>query len=326
MKMLNLKLLFLTFILIYICSLKSAWSQSIYISDNSTSVHQYTIRGQEVRILTPGSSFTPEGMTIGPDGQLYVASQYTNPANSNRVVGIYRFNPNTGQYLGTVGSFTPNDFLYDLTFGPDAALYATGFGKVYKIDVATNATSVVTSTYFTPLGSSSKSLFIPYGLTFRPDNGHLLLSNFNNGLDGTIEEFDLSNGTSHTFATGLAGPFGIVFGQDNRLYIADGNVSVVGINGGVAKVYLSNTSTMDYFNNPRYLAFDGSGNLYVTNSGITRVPEFNSTGTYLGYLDTSGAWGIAIKSTNPVPEPSIIAFFIASVLTGITFLRSRKPV
>jgi glucose/arabinose dehydrogenase len=73
--------------------------------------------------------------------------------------------------------------------------------------------------------------------------------------------------------------------------------------------------------NPRGLAFDSSGNLYVANSFDGTVEEFNSNGT--GTVFASGMGrpsGIAIQ----VPEPSTWAMLILSIGTLLGGLQFRR--
>jgi hypothetical protein len=59
------------------------------------------------------------GMTVGPDGLLYVSASYTgvNPYGS---WGVYRFDPIKGTFLGT---FLPNTLMDRIAFGPDGGFY-----------------------------------------------------------------------------------------------------------------------------------------------------------------------------------------------------------
>ena len=59
------------------------------------------------------------GMALGPDGLLYVsAAKYTDPGKPGRW-GIHRFNPQTGDFLGTLIQ-DPIDWIL---FGPNGSLY-----------------------------------------------------------------------------------------------------------------------------------------------------------------------------------------------------------
>jgi hypothetical protein len=90
---------------------------------------------------------------------------------------------------------------------------------------------------------------------------NMFVSDFNNG---NIYEIT-PGGVQTTFATGLAGPWGLAFNSAGDLFVADNN------SGNIYKFTPDGTRTtfatgLDY---PFALAFDSAGNLYVGNEGTS---------------------------------------------------------
>jgi len=59
-------------------------------------------------------------MTLGPDDMLYVSARYKG-VNPFGIWGVYRFDPNTGDFLG---AYCGNELLNDIEFGADGDFYA----------------------------------------------------------------------------------------------------------------------------------------------------------------------------------------------------------
>jgi len=106
------------------------------------------------------------------------------------------------------------------------------------------------------------------GLSVCASKADLFISDFNNDA-----VYDYNSAGSLVYSSSILGPTGLAFGQDGNLYVAtpygdssgDGT-SVVRINpstGAQTGIFTSHISDND-LNNPAGIAFDSSGNLYVS--------------------------------------------------------------
>lgn len=144
-------------------------------------------------------------------------------------------------------------------------------------------------------------------------------------LAGTAGSSGTSNGTGA--AARFSGPAGVAMGPGGVLYVADnGNHSIRKITStGVVTTFAGSngfagstngTGSAARFNNPRGVAFDASGNLYVADYGNHIIRKITSTGivtTIAGAAGTPGStnangalarfnfpWGIAVDASGNV--------------------------
>lgn len=123
----------------------------------------------------PTFQAVPTGLTVGPDGALYVGelTGFPYPAGS---ADVFRLDPKTGISTVVASGFTN---IGDITFGPDGKLYVLqistnglasklgpGPGALIEVDTKTGQKTVLGTT----------GLFFPTGLTAGPDNA-LYISN-----------------------------------------------------------------------------------------------------------------------------------------------------
>jgi DNA-binding beta-propeller fold protein YncE len=151
----------------------------------------------------------PTGMTVGPDGSIYLSGYDSN--------NVGRFDPVTEKTTvfvapGSGGLVTP----HGLTFGPDGNLYvaAVDADTILKFSGKTGQ----------PMGVFAKhpSMGAPFGLTFGPD-GHLYVAAADTQR---VVRFDGTTGAYiDTFvpagAGGLQFPHSLAFGTDGMLYVTD---------------------------------------------------------------------------------------------------------
>ena len=167
-------------------------------------------------ILLSGSNLGAsqiQGMTMGPDGNLY-ASAFN--AGSNTDGRIVRFNPN-GALIGTFVLPASGGLVgpAGLTFGPDGNLYVIsndGFnpGKVLRYDGSSGAFIDVFAT----------GVVIGQEIAFGPD-GNLYVTN---GLGNSISRFNGATGALLGYVglgtTGFRAPTGMAFSPTGDLYVA----------------------------------------------------------------------------------------------------------
>jgi len=273
-------------------------------------------------VASGGGLTNPQGMALGADGLLYVASS-TNE--------VKRFNPSTGTFVDNFVTVSGGglNVPIGIAFGPNGNLYVSDYGNntVKQFDgTGTLASSVASSQ--------------PEGLAFGPD-GKLYVS----VSGGTaIRQYDPIAMTSlgNFTAPGSGDPqvggnllfgFDLTFGPDGNLYVTEfspaGLLRYDGSTGAfMAGPYAAgNDATGGFANfsnapNPANLtggsglAFGPDGNLYVASFFQNRIAKFDgTTGVYIGDFPASGLsnpWSVMFA-----PEPSsMVLMSLGGLLIG----------
>jgi streptogramin lyase len=234
----------------------------------------------------------PTGMTIGPDGNLYVG---VNNFAGGQASFIRRFDGQTGTFLDTFASRGGLNGPGGVTFGPDGNLYVASFGglapnsKVIRYDGITGA-------YiddFVPVGSGGLSGAT--SLAFGPDRNLYVTSRV---TDQVLRYNGRTGAFMDVFATvvdGNNGPQDLVFGPDGNLYVLDdGNQEVVRFNG-VTGQFIDVFARGNFGTDGIHLVFGPDSNLYVTSGFIgNSVLRFNGvTGQFIDTFVPSGSGGLS---------------------------------
>jgi sugar lactone lactonase YvrE len=255
------------------------------------------------------------GLTIGPDGNLYVAQQ------SGTRIGRYS---TAGQAIGaTFGTARPYT---GIALGPDNALYTNGAENNYTMGVSERFIPQTGAGAGNGRESGNSASFIAQfpisyfeGMAFGPD-GNLYVAAHSAGAVVVYQgPGGASPGALLTTLTGTAQPDGIAFGPDGKLYVAEQNANRISRwNGSSFSAFAS-----DHLSTPVGVSFGPDGDLYVANYNGGNIAHFQGPagaipGKFVSLLSSSVG--------NPsylavVPEPTSAGFIAAAGIIGLLVRR-----
>jgi hypothetical protein len=258
----------------------------------------------------------PSGLTTGPDGNLYISSQFTN--------SIVEYNVTTN----TLSTFIPSSVLgpiasangdaqfapAGLRFGPDGNLYvslngghsATSGGAVVRFSI-TNTGGLLS--YAGSNTTIATGLIQPTEMAFGVAPTQLDTLYVSDSGAGSVVKITQADGTSPTTSTfipagshGLNYPSGLTWGVDGRLYVVDlgatslqgqGQVLRYNADGSFDKVFTQPSGSLQ-FQFPSDVVFNSAGQLLTADLGPAYPPNlqgsidlFNSNGTFAKTLVSS---------------------------------------
>ncbi len=303
-------------------------------SDNSIKQYDDTTGAYIRDFVTSGSGglLSPQGLTLGPDGNLYVSSAGTN--------SVKKYDGTTGSYIsdfvvsGSGTLYQPNG----LTFGPDNNLYVantiqssingSASSAVIKYEGTTgNFITEVVNGIQDPFGSPS-----PYEDVAFDANGDLYTTffAFRQGL-GSVEKYDPTTGETIGGFSASPRPFGLVISSNGDIYASEFNGAVFRqTTTGLVQEFVPYSSELSF--GTRDLTFGTNGNLLVVDSSTNSIKEFDDeTGDFLGNFIASNSGGLSSPSylttaNVPVPEPSSVLGIVATggLFVGSALQRQRN--
>jgi len=203
----------------------------------------------------PAGGVDPEGITLGPDGNLWFVEYVANQIGRIDTNGVITEFPIPG----------PGSLPIDIVTGPDGNLWFTQFSGSSIGQIATNGTI---KQFPLPTG------VIGHGLTLGPDNRLWVLDlGAQTYIPGTPTNggvVALAIGTNGPISTNyynsnltiVSRPVNIVTGPDNRLYFTEGSAGKIGIittNGVISELTLPFTNV-----SPCDITVGPDGNLWFT--------------------------------------------------------------
>ena len=307
--------------------------QLLVTSSGTDNVLQYDgATGAFVNVFAQlGGIDSPQAMTFGPDGNLFVAS-LNSTLNSDFAPSITEYDGTTGGFLGTFASGTnlPDTFK-DMVFGPDGNLYVgcfcyvqelkAGQHQVKRYDGSTGA--------FIDTFASGGGLDSPEGILFGPDS-NLYVSSANTDqvlrYDGATGDF------IDVFASGggLDSPQVLAFGPDNNLYVTSALTDNVLRYDGVTGAFMDVFAAGGGLDMPRGMAFGPDNDLYVSSQSTNQVLRYDgTTGAFIDVFASGG--GLSDPSyllfrPIAVPEPSTLMLSAAAAvcLLGYGWRRRKR--
>lgn len=227
------------------------------------------------------------GLVAAADGQTELwVSGYTSQT-------VHRFDIDTGQFLGDLGSIPGAQ---SIRYGPDGDVYvcAEVAAQVLRFDGTTAAPlgPFVWDDPATP-GDDTGGLTNPTAAVFGPD-GNLYVASFDgdnvlryDGTTGAYMDVFVSAGDGN-----LNGPdAGMTFGPDGHLYVPSFNNNRVlrfdGSSGAFIDAFVAPGEGLT--SRPRALRFRSDGWLYVSSWGNSRILRFDRDGDFVDPLVNSSA-------------------------------------
>jgi len=287
--------------------------------------------GTFAQIPDLGNGSYAEGLTVGPNGNLYVADYV--PTSGNNFIpnptgqgAILEYNGHTGDLIGTfVGSNATLSFNpLSVAFGSNGIMYVSTLTQNKVLEFNAN-----TGSY---LGSISVNN--PLELTFGPD-GDLYIST---QVSGNVSRYNPTTGVVSTFiptgSGGISVASGLAFGPDGNLYVTNsdltgaGNDQILEYNGQTGAFIKNFASTGT--NGASLLSaivLGPNNNFFVSAYDSSNVLKYNYQTGFVGTFIPSGSGGLDNPSTGMVflntyaPEPNMLSGGILALGLGAVVKR-----
>lgn len=287
----------------------------IVSSDFNDSVQMYDLNGNSLGALVPtgfGGLDSPQGLSVGPDGNVYVSSAQTNQ--------VLRYSP-AGTFLGQFNQGGGLGLPWFNRWGPDGKFYVSSAGTSQVLCYNANGS-------FSHVAASGHGLFRPDGFSF--DNaGNILVSDFF-AANSRIQKF---NPTTGAWIADLVVDPGLNSPLENRLS-PDGQTLFVSSYGtNEVRKYDANTGTFlglaasSPLNGPvGHVVLPGGTEMLVTGWQANTIYRFSATSnSFLGTFTT----GAPLSRPNnltllTIPEPAG-AISIALLSSFALCVRTRSP-
>lgn len=264
-----------------------AAAETLYLStENQNTIAAYDLAVQAdlpTTVIGAGVLMNPRGLTIGPDGNLYVY-HIGSEASPKKVLRFSQEGAFLGEFTPSLGA---NSFAEDMAFGPDGDLYVVDGGVygtayppgVYRFDGTTGAAKGIFNSGVTLTQELFGLAFDATGRLYVSEGIGLFLTTakvhrFN--ADGTFDETVLISANSKP-ADVIREPRGLVFDSNGLLYILDHGLSAL-IRYNPANDTATNVVSIR--TSPQDGAFDSRGVLHVNLFSPTGVvPVSSADGT-----------------------------------------------
>lgn len=228
----------------------------------------------------------PQGMTLGPSGNVFVCSAFTD--------SVLEFSPITGQYVGPFIRNGGEGLLY-----PQEAVFHGGFCYVTAYNTGSVLRYDAVSGDFVDVfvAAGEGGLLGPTGLVFGQDGDLYVCSSITHSVlrfDGETSAFVGSAVASGE--GGLSQPVGLMFSTDgSELWVAgadSGAIHRFSSLTGASLGHLVTPPALTLFS-PRFFRRGADSDLLVANFPANEVQRYSALdGSYLGSLVPPGAGGL----------------------------------
>ncbi|NJL88344.1 MAG: PEP-CTERM sorting domain-containing protein [Leptolyngbyaceae cyanobacterium SM1_1_3] len=302
-----------------------------------------------------GGLVSPDDLTFGPDGNLYVSSGNDGATPETEPSAILRFDGLTGEFIDVFATSPTLNRPYGNAFGPDGKLYVSSFlsDQILRFDGVTGEfIDVFASGSGLPGGLNGPNdlLFLADGSLLVTTQGSVAVSgeaDFSAGLPSQTLKFDIATGESTVFADqpmptpesfGFVSFLGLALGPDGNLFTSDfaNGIRVYDLNtGGLLSTFSTNyTGTLPSNNFIGSLAFTPDNTLFSVGFDFTQ----GNLGAILRYdgltgepLPSAGNFGPIFVPTNSnlirpigiayadlpsVPEPALVLGLLSLAALG----------
>ena len=307
-----------------------------------------------------GGLVSPDDLTFGPDGNLYVSSGNDGATPAVEPSAILRFNGLTGEFIDIFATSPTLNRPYGNAFGPDGNLYVASFlsDEILRFDGVTGAFIDVFATgngLPGGLNGPNDLLFLPDGSLLVTTQGSVAVNgqpDFSFSLPSQILKFDIATGASTVFADqpiptpdsfGFVSFLGLAIGPDGNLFTSDfaNGLRVYDLETGnlLQTISTNYTGTSPSDNFIGSLAFTPDGALFSTGFDFSQA----NLGAILRYdgatgepLPSAGNSGPIFVPTNPnlirpigvtyadlppVPEPGLALSLLPLAALGLRLRR-----
>lgn len=296
-----------------------AFAGSIFITSRDgggADLYQYSSTGTLITTLPGNGLNNGQGVTIGPNGNLFVANEGGK--------SVLQYDSVTGAFINIFALTTKS--AGPIAFGTDGNLYVGEGETIRRYDGTTGG---LIGTF-----ASGQSMSSASGIAFDA-GGNLYVSD---GVMGFVKKFDSTGAFVSTFISGNpaftngAGP--LLFNGTTLLVAATfGNGSTWG-NSILAfdptGASLGNFVSDANLNGPAGMAFGPDGNFYVVNYAGGNVVRYTGGGTFIDtFIPNNPGAGRFLAfgpdaASGEVPEPGSVALAGLGLLGLVVHFRRRR--
>ncbi|RZA02826.1 MAG: T9SS type A sorting domain-containing protein [Sphingobacteriaceae bacterium] len=218
----------------------------------------------------------PQGIIVGPSGNIYVADRLNNAIRKITQAGVVTTITSSLSEPLDIAVEPTETYLYVADYGTNRIRRVT-ISNGTIVDVAGSSSSATGTTDGTGTAARFNG---PAGIVYNNADGFLYVSDFTNNR---IRKVSTAGVVTTLVSSGLNAPQGIVADAAGVLYLSNtGSHNIKKITlAGVVTTFAGTTGstsgstdatgTAARFNGPRGLAIDASGNLYVGDSGNFKI-------------------------------------------------------
>lgn len=298
-----------------------------------------------VKVLNIDTTKLPEDIVVGPDGKIYICDPVENDIrrmnqDGSNVETVYSFSATTSTQCnggacptGPEGpSFSTTGDLYFNTRGSPAT--HTGVWKIPAAQLSPIPSGGATPVNVVPASATSSTF--GEGTTFDATDKLLFVDR----SGGKVWRFDTSTSTLTNIISSLIKPFGIAVNPSGDIFVSDGGANSVKhyLADGTSKGAFVTFATTD---EPAYLQFDASGNLFVlTNNAVdggngklwrvdpsgTPVTQLAGAGTSNTFNTSNFAVGLGLPATTFTTAQQAVAPNTTTTFTDGTIINETVAI